>query len=60
MVMTHPSLSPQPGDLGEFTGIEGRIESCLSIVQEQVLNFCNLIQHTTFYMLVDIIGIAQT
>ena len=24
MVMTHPSLSPQPGDLGKFTGIEGQ------------------------------------
>ena len=25
MVMTHPSLSPQPttGDLGDFTGVEG-------------------------------------
>ena len=24
MVMTHPSLGPQPGILGEFTGIEGQ------------------------------------
>ena len=24
MVMTHPSLSPQPGIWGEFTGIEGQ------------------------------------
>ena len=41
MVMTHPSLSPQPGVLGDFTGIEVRI--CVREVSLTQVSFTHLI-----------------
>ena len=44
MVMTHPSLSPQPGIWGNLLGLRGRVvRICVRVVNLTLVSFTHLI-----------------